>query len=153
MVLQWWLFSVFNNKFQHYSTHLNYQCGHTSLQRHYYDHNIPVWKILINRYAEMFQYHHSPFHQTLWLQFQTQMSPCCCMSWTQNFLWCEINAYPLRNIHMKAMFMQTTTQPTQELVEHSYELWILWKHANDKNSLVCKYISVMKIFKLMNWSL
>jgi len=32
------------------------------------------------------------------------------------------------------MFMQTA-QPTQELVQHSYELWILEKHAI-KNSLL-----------------
>ena len=47
---------------------------------------------------------------------------------------------------MKAMFMQTA-QPTQELVQHSYELWILGKHAI-KNSLVCNYIFCYEVDEL-----
>ena len=56
-----------------YSTHLNYQGGHTTLQHHYYENNIVDWKILNNLVLEeMFQCHHRSCNQTRWLQYPVQ---------------------------------------------------------------------------------
>ena len=72
-----------------YSTHLNYQGGHTTLQHHYYENSIIQAGKISNSLVlgEMFQCHHRSCNQTRWLQYPVQTLYDWCMTWTQKLLW------------------------------------------------------------------